>query len=159
MTRRFARAPKGVRAMGSAPFNQGSNVTIVGALGLKGVTAAMDFEGPINGTIFRTFVERVFAPTLTAGDVVLMDNLPAHKVFGIREAIEEAGATLMYLPPYSPDFSPIEQCWSKVKTWLRTVKARTVDALYQAIEDAFDQVTTSDAHGWFRHCGYSIYSS
>ena len=113
----------------------------------------------MNGDIFRVFVEQVLAPTLCDGDVVVMDNLPSHKVKGIEEAIQRRGAQLLYLPPYSPDFSPIEECWSKVKTWLRKAKARTVDALYEAIEHAFDEVTKSDLAGWFRHCGYTVHSN
>lgn len=159
MTRMFGRAPRGERVVGSAPHNYGPNVTMVGAMGTEGISAAMSFEGAMNGAIFRIFVEQVMAPTLKAGDVVVMDNLSAHKVSGIREAIEKTGARLLYLPPYSPDFSPIEQCWSKVKTWLRKAKARTVEALDQAIVDALAQVTISDAQGWFQHCGYSLHST
>lgn len=144
---------------GSVPHNYGPNVTMVGALGLEGISAAMSFEGAMNGAVFRTFVEQVLAPTLAAGDVVVMDNLSAHKVWGIKEAIERTGARLMYLPPYSPDLSPIEQCWSKVKTWLRKAQARTIDALDQAIVDALAQVTSSDAQGWFHYCGYSVRST
>ncbi|MCH8110194.1 MAG: transposase [Chloroflexi bacterium] len=128
-------------------------------MGTEGISAAMSFEGAMNGAIFRIFVEQVMAPTLKAGAVVVMDNLSAHKVSGIREAIEKTGARLLYLPPYSPDFSPIEQCWSKVKTLLRKAKARTVEALDQAIVDALAQVTISDAQGWFQHCGYSLHST
>ena len=118
----------------------------------------MSFEGAVNGNIFRVFVEQVLAPTLCEGDVVLMDNLSSHKVNGIEEAIQSRGAQLLYLPPYSPDFSPIEECWSKVKAWLKKVEARTIEALYEAIEHAFDEVTKSDLVGWFRHCGYAVHS-
>ena len=145
--------------MGSVPGDHGPNVTMVGCMGLEGISAAMSFEGPMNGAVFKVFVEQVLGPTLIEGDVVMMDNLPAHKVKGIEQAIESRGATLVYLPPYSPDFSPIEECWSKVKTWLRKVEARTIDALYEAIEDAFDQVTMPDISGWFHHCGYAIHSN
>ena len=158
MTRLYGRAPRGERALGSAPYNHGPNVTLVGSMGLEGVSVAMSFEGAMNGVVFRVFVEQVLAPTLRAGDVVVMDNLKAHKVSGIREAIESKGAKLLYLSPYSPDFSPIEQCWSKVKTWLRNAKARTAEALNEAIVDALDQVTSSDAKGWFQHCGYGVHS-
>lgn len=158
MSRLFGRAPIGARVVGSVPDDHGPNVTMVGALGLEGLSAAMSFEGAMNGAVFRTFVEKVLAPTLSVGDVVVMDNLSAHKVCGIREAIESKGARVMYLPPYSPDFSPIEQCWSKVKTWLRKAKARTVEALDEAIVDALAQVTSSDAQAWFQHCGYCVHS-
>ena len=159
MTRLYGRAPKGQRVLGSVPHDHRPNVTIIGSVSLEGVDAAMSFEGAVNGDIFRVFVEQVLAPTLCDGDVVVMDNLPSHKVKGIEEAIQRRGAQLLYLPPYSPDFSPIEECWSKVKTWLRKAKARTVDALYEAIEHAFDEVTKSDLAGWFRHCGYTVHSN
>lgn len=123
-------------------------------MGIEGMGAAMSC--PMNGDVFKLFVEQLLAPTLVEGDVVVMDNLPAHKVKGIQQTIESRGATLAYLPPYSPDFSPIEQCWSKVKTYLRKVKARTTQALDNAIVDALAQVTSSDALGWFQHCGYAV---
>ncbi len=144
--------------VGSVPYDHGPNVTMVGSLGLEGIDTAMSFEGAMNGAIFRVYVEQVLAPTLLAGDVVVLDNLPSHKVKGIEEAIESRGARLMYLPPYSPDFSPIEECWSKVKTWLRKAKARRKEALDSAIVEALDQVTDSDAMGWFKHCGYAVHS-
>lgn len=156
MTRLYGRAPKGERVVGSAPNNYGPNVTMVGALGLDGIRAAMSFEGAMNGNVYRVFVEKVLCPTLKVGDVVVMDNLSAHKVTGIKETIERAGAQALYLPPYSPDFSPIEPCWSKVKTLLRKAKARTLDSLNDAIDHAIAQVTNTDALGWFKHCGYSI---
>lgn len=101
------------------------------------------------------YVSQVLVPTLKPGDVVVMDNLAAHKVQGIRSAIEATGATLMYLPPYSPDYSPIEPCWSKLKTRLRAIKARTRDALDEALAHVIDTVSVSDAKGWFTHCGYA----
>ena len=159
MTRLYGRAQRGERVLGSVPHDHGHNVTIIGSMGLGGIVAAMSFEGAVNGDIFRVFIDQVLAPTLCEGDVVVMDNLPSHKVKGIEEAIESRGATLVYLPPYSPDFSPIEECWSKVKAWLRKIKARTLEALDDAIVVAFDQVTTSDAAGWFRHCGYAVHST
>ena len=110
-------------------------------------------------SVFKLFVEQVLGPTLVEGDVVVMDNLPAHKVVGIEQAIESRGATLVYLPPYSPDFSPIEQCWSKVKAWLRKDKARTAEALDEAIVHALGEVTKSDSKGWFQHCGYAVHST
>ena len=128
-------------------------------MGLEGISAAMSFEGPMNGAVFEVFVEQVLGPTLVEGDVVVMDNLPAHKVVGIEQAIESRGATLVYLPPYSPDFSPIELCWSKVKTWLRKDKARDGEALDKAIVDALGEVTKSDAKGWFQHCGYAVHAT
>ena len=132
-------------------------MTIIGSISLEGVNAAMSFEGAVNGDIFRVFVEQVLAPTLCEGDVVVMDNLASHKVKGIEEAIQRRGAQLLYLPPYSPDFSPIEECWSKVKAWLWKIEARTFDALNEAIEHAFQKVTRSDLAGWFRHSGYAVH--
>ena len=159
MTRLYGRGHKGERVLGSVPHNHGPNVTIVGSIGLDGIGAAMSFEGAVNGDIFRVFIDQVLAPTLRYGDVVVMDNLPSHKVKGIEEAIKNRGASLVYLPPYSPDFSPIEECWSKVKALLRKVKARTLEALDDAIVDAFEQVTAADAAGWFTHCGYAVHST
>ncbi len=159
MTRMYGRAPRGERVAGSVPGDHGPNVTMVGSMGLEGISAAMSFEGPMNGAVFEVFVEQVLGPTLVEGDVVVMDNLPAHKVEGIEQAIESRGATLVYLPPYSPDFSPIELCWSKVKTWLRKDKARDAEALDKAIVDALGEVTKSDAKGWFQHCGYAVHET
>ena len=159
MTRFYGRAPKGQRVLGSVPHDHGPNVTIIGSMGLDGIDAAMSFEGAVNGDIFRVFVDQCLSPTLRYGDVVVMDNLPSHKVKGIEEAIESRGATLVYLPPYSPDFSPIEECWSKVKSRMRKTKARTLEALDDAIVDALEQVTTSDTAGWFRHCGYTVHAT
>jgi len=159
MTRRYGRAPKGERAVGSVPGNHGPNITIVGTLGLEGMAAVASLEGAVNGVIFRKFVEETLGPTLVAGDVVVMDNLPAHKVKGIAEAIQGRGAQLVYLPPYSPDLSPIELCWSKVKTYLRQAKARSQEGLEAALEQALETVTSFDAQGWFRHCGYALHPS
>lgn len=156
MTRRYGRAPKGKRVVGSVPGDHGPNISIVGTLGLEGLTAVTSLAGAVNGAKFRTFVEETLGPTLVAGDVVVMDNLPAHKVKGIAEAIEGRGAQLVFLPPYSPDLSPIELCWSKVKTYLRQAKARSKESLEVALEQALETVTPSDAQGWFRHCGYSL---
>jgi transposase len=106
--------------------------------------------------VFRVYIEQVLRPTLRPGDIVIMDNLRAHKVAGIHEAIEQAGARLLYLPPYSPDLSPIEQCWSKLKAVLRTAKARTRKALKQSITQALATITVSDARHWFHHCRYTL---
>jgi transposase len=144
--------------VGSAPRNYGPNVTLIGSLGFEGIIAAASYQGATDGEMFRTFVERVLAPTLTPSDVVVMDNLSAHKVKGVREAIEGKGAKLVYLPPYSPDLSPIELCWSKIKEGLRKAQARTLQALEQAIDYAFGQVTSLDAKGWFQYRGYPVHS-
>lgn len=157
MTRLFGRAPRGERVVDAVPRNSGPNVTLIASLSRQGVEAVMTVEGATNGEVFRAYVEQVLAPTLVPGDIVVMDNLSAHKVAGIREAIESRGATLIYLPPYSPDLSPIEPCWSKIKAYLRTFKARTPEALDAAIAQALATITESDARGWFAHCGYALH--
>ena len=113
-------------------------------------------ERATDGAVFRAYVNEVLVPTLKPGDVVVMDNLGAHKVEGIRTTIEASGAALIYLSPYSPDYSPIEPCWSKLKTCLRAIKARTRKALDNALTYAIDTITAADARGWFGHCGYAF---
>lgn len=116
----------------------------------------MTVEGATDGEVFRTYVRAVLAPTLSTGDIVVMDNLGAHKVEGVRETIEARGATIIYLPPYSPDLNPIERCWSKIKTALRAAKAHTREALDEALKHALITITESDARAWFKHCGYAL---
>jgi transposase len=116
----------------------------------------MAVEGATDAAVFRAYVARVLVPTLRPGDVVVMDNLDAHKVSGIRSMIVAAGARLVYLPPYSPDYSPIEACWSKLKTWLRGRKARTREALDAALSKLVCKISNRDARGWFAHCGYPL---
>lgn len=157
MTRRYGRAVRGARVPDATPKNWGRNVTVLGALSYQGLEAVMTVDGATDAAVFRAYVSQVLVPTLQAGDVVVMDNLGAHKVDGIQSAIESCGAVLAYLPPYSPDCSPIEPCWSKLKTCLRGIKARTRDALDAAIAHAIGTVTASDARGWFLHCGYSFH--
>lgn len=156
MTRRFARALQGQRAYGSCPLNYGPNVSVAGAIRLDGVVAAMVLDGAYDGEAFLAFTTDILAPELRPGDVVVMDNLASHKVHGVVEAIEAAGARVIYLPPYSPDFNPIEMCWSKVKEYLRAQAARTSKALDDAIARGLDLVTISDLRGWFGHCGYAV---
>ena len=161
MTRRYGRSLRGQRCHFLVPHGHWQTTTMISAIRCSGVIleSTMVFDGPTDGMIFRGYVERCLAPALTPGDVVVMDNLSAHKVEGIEQAIESRGATLVYLPPYSPDFSPIEQCWSEVKTWLRKDKARDAEALDKAIVDALGEVTKSDAKGWFQHCGYAVHAT
>ncbi|MFP5504136.1 MAG: IS630 family transposase [Candidatus Sericytochromatia bacterium] len=154
MHRRYARSLRGTRADGSAPVNYGDNISLIGAIRLDGITTAMTIAGAVDGEAFVAFTERMLAPELRPGDVVVMDNLAAHKVKGVREAIEAVGARLIYQPPYSPDLNPIEKCWSKVKHILRSIGARTIESLHQAMAQALDRVTLSDLLGWFRYCGY-----
>ena len=157
MTRLYGRAPRGERAVGSAPKNYGENVTMLGSLSASGLEALMTVNGATDSAVFLAYVRAVLAPTLSPGDIVVMDNLSAHKVAGVREAIEACGATVIYLPPYSPDLNPIEQCWSKIKSYLRGAKARTRQALEAAIRQAIATVTESDARAWFKHCGYVLH--
>ena len=156
MTRLYGRAPCGERVVGSVPQNWGQNITMLAALSVQGVEAVMTVEGATDGAVFRTYVEQVLAPTLSIGDIVVLDNLSAHKAAGVREVIEARGAEMIYLPPYSPDLNPIERCWSKIKSYLRKMKARTREALEEAIAQALATVTESDAWAWFTHCGYAL---
>ena len=156
MVRTYGRAPIGQRVVGAKPQNPGSNISLVGALGMKGVTAAMLVEGAIDGEAFKAFVEQALAPTLQPGDSVLLDNLSIHKVAGIEEIIQSKQAKLCYLPSYSPALSPIEGCWSKLKECLRSTAARTFDALQEGVKNALDKVTETDVEGWFKQCGYCI---
>jgi transposase len=152
MTRRYARSLKGSRAYNDAPYQRGSNLTLIGAMALRGMVGEMTLPGATDGLAFKTYVTQILIPNLWAGACVVMDNLPAHKIAGIRSAIEAVGATVVYLSPYSPDFSPIENCWSKVKEFLRSRAARTYVQLDQAITDALAAVTPQDIIGWFTHC-------
>lgn len=154
MARNYARSPKGQRAYASKPYDKGQNVTLLGALSLEGITASMTVDGSTDGPVFLTFVKEVLVPSLRPGNVVLMDNLSSHKVKGVSEAIESVGAKLEPLPPYSPDLSPIEECWSKVKEILRAKAARIRELLDSAITCALNVITPDDAKGWFIHCGY-----
>lgn len=157
MTRLYGRAAPGERVFDSVPQNYGENISMLATLSLSGITAPMTISGAVDGLVFLAYVEQVLAPTLFPGDVVVMDNLGAHKVKGVREAIEGRGAKLIYLPPYSPDLNPIEKCWSKIKTYLRAAKARTRETLEKALKEALLLVTEKDARGWFASCGYPVY--
>jgi len=156
MTRRYGRAPRGERVAEGTPAGHWCTLTLLGAMSTRGVVAAMTVESPTDGDVFLAYVEQVLCPRLQPGQVVVMDNLPAHKVEGVRRLIEATGVELLYLPPYSPDFNPIEQAWSKIKQQLRSAKARTVETLQAAITDALAQVTGKNASAWFAHCGYAI---
>lgn len=156
MTRLWGRAPKGQRIDEATPQGHWKVLTTLGTMSLRGIEAAMTIESPTDGEVFTAYLEQVLCPQLQPGDVVIMDNLSAHKVAGIRELIEARGAQLLYLPPYSPDLNPIEQAWSKFKQFLRSAKARTVEALEQAITEALKTITADNATAWFRHCGYGI---
>jgi transposase len=156
MTRLYGRAPAGQRVTGSVPQNDGPHVTVLGALGVDGLQAVMTVDGATDADVCRTYVKQVLGPTLTPGDLVVMDHLQAHKAVGVQQALARRGARRLYWPPYSPDLSPIEPCWSKVNTALRAAKARTREALDTAIADVMVTVSLADAWGWFKHCGYPL---
>jgi transposase len=154
MTRAWGRAPKGERIAEATPQGHWKVLTTLGTMSLRGIQAAMTIEAATDGDIFAAYVEQVLCPTLESGDVVVLDNLSAHKVAGVSEKVEARGARLLYLPPYSPDLNPIEKAWSKFKQYLRKAKARTAEALDQAITEALQTITADNAQAWFRHCGY-----
>ena len=155
MSRRYARAKGGRRAVDAVPLNKGQSTTILSTMRLDGTTVPTVFPGAVNRDKFKAYLRDCLVPTLRQGDVVVMDNLPCHKVDGVSSLIEQAGASVLYLPPYSPDLNPIEMMWSKLKAFLRMVKARTVDSLLAAIPLAFAAVSISDISGWFSAAGYS----
>ena len=156
MTRMWGRAPRGERVHEATPDGRWQVLTTLGTMSLRGMEAVMTIPSATDGDVFRAYVEQVLCPTLQSGDVLVMDNLSAHKVAGIRELIQARGAQLIYLPPYSPDLNPIEQAWSKFKQFLRAAKARTSQALDEAITEALKTITPTNANAWFRHCGYSV---
>ena len=154
LTPTYARAPKGERATGRVPRNRGKNTTLIASLSLEGMGAALILEGSTNGAAFEIYVEQLLAPSLQVGQIVVMDNLRAHKGERVRQAIEAKGCQVLFLPGYSPDLSPIEETFSKLKNYLRRAGARTREALEEAICQALLTVTAQDARGWFSHCGY-----
>jgi transposase len=156
MTRLYGRAAPGERVVEATPGYSGPHYTVIAALSLRGVSAPFVFEGNTNAPTFETYVAALLAPTLRPKDIVIMDNLSAHKHDAIRTLIEACGATVEFLPPYSPDLNPIEKCWSKVKAWLRKAKARTFDDLVDALAAALRAVSKTDAAAWFAHCGYAV---
>lgn len=156
LTRLFARAAPGQRVVEATPGYSGPHYTVVATLGWKAVTAPWVVEGAMNGVTFEAYVRTQLLPTLRRGDIVVMDNLSAHTGQTIRQLIEARGACLQFLPPYSSDFNPIELCWSKVKTALRMAKARTFEALVEALAKALHAISFSDIQNWFAHCGYAL---
>jgi transposase len=155
LTRRYGRSKGKDRVMDSAPLNTPKTTTILSSVRADGTTIRKFFSGALNGGIFLRYIQEDLTPSLHPGDFVIMDNLRCHKVDGVKEAIESAGAFVLYLPPYSPDFNPIEMMWSKIKAILRKLKARTVEALLAALPYAFHAVSTDDIQGWFTAAGYS----
>ena len=156
-TRLRGRSRRGVRLVGHVPHGHWKLLTILAAIGVGGVVTAAAVDASTDRDVFGTFVTHALAPALRPGQVVVMDNLAAHKVAGVREAVEAAGCRLVYLPPYSPDLSPIEPMWSKLKQSLRTAARRTIDELTEAIGTAFSTISTGDCVGYFRHCGYTLH--
>ena len=154
MARRYGRAPKGERCRAPVPHGHWKTTTFTAGLRLSGMIAPLVLDGPMTGAAFLAYVEQMSVPTLVPGDIVVMDNLPAHKVGGVRTAIEAAGASLRYLPPYSPDFNPIEMAFAKLKALLRGVAARTIPTLWQAIAAALDRVTPDECQNYFIAAGY-----
>jgi transposase len=159
LTRRYGRAAPGERVRDQVPGDRGGNLSTIGAIGVDGIRTGLSVPGAIDGETMLFFVEELLVPTLTRGDIVLMDNASIHKLDDIEDAIEAAGAGLLFLPPYSPDLNPIEHAWSKVKARLRALKPRTPPALLDALVTAFAAITPQDLQGWFRHCGYQIAST
>jgi transposase len=152
-----ARAPRGQRAHASAPRNQGENKTVLAALSLAGIGPTLRFDGPMTTNRFDGYICHVLAPTLRPGQIVVADNLRAHHSERARAAIEARGAHFWHLPPYSPDFNPIEEAFSKVKQFLRRAQARTDEALRAATWAALASITLTDIAGWFSHCGYRVW--
>jgi transposase len=156
LTPRYGRAPKRERARGRAHRNWGKNVTLISSIGSEGMGPSMSIEGPSDTDSFGIYVREILAPNLKAGRIVVMDNLSVHKGKWVRELIERRGCQLLYLPPYSPDFNPIEEAFSKVKALLRRAQARVLEALFEATEEALSAISAQDARGYFEHCGYAI---
>lgn len=154
MARLRGRAPRGERCIASVPHGHWKTTTFTAGLRRIGLIAPMVLDGPMDSAAFLAYVEQVLIKGLNPGDIVVMDNLPAHKVSGVRQAIEGVGAKLLYLPPYSPDFNPIEMAFSKLKAILRKAAARTVDALWDAIANALDAFSPSECENYFIAAGY-----
>lgn len=156
MTRRRGRTVGGGRLRDAVPAGRWRTLTMLGAVSVSGWVATMTIEAPTDGDVFLAYLEQVLCPQLRPTHCVVMDNLAAHKVAGVRELIEATGARLLYLPPYSPDFNPIENCWAQVKQYLRAAKARSLSALEQAITSALGALTADQAKACFHHCGYTL---
>ena len=156
MTRLRGRAPRGQRLIEKVPHGHWKTTTLVAALDRQGMRCGMTVDAAVNGDVFVAFVKQVLVPTLTPGDIVVMDNLSAHKVQGVRQAIEAAGASVVYLPPYSPDLNPIELAFSKLKQSMRSAGHRCVKDLWRDTQRLLDAISPTDATNFFRHCGYSL---
>jgi transposase len=159
MTPRYAYAPRGERAVGKVPRNYGANMTLIASLSPAGMGEALLLDGSADAVVFETYIEQILAPSLRPGQIVILDNLSIHQGPRVRQAIEARGCQLLFLPAYSPDFSPIEGAFSKLKAILRRVGARTREALQDAIIQALPSIAAHDALGWFVHCGYPALST
>lgn len=156
LDREYARIIGGERIHVPIPYTRGHRYTLMSAIGVESVKAAVYGEWSANGEIFSGFISQCLLPNLRQGDVVIMDNVSFHKVKGIQQMIESVGASLLYLPPYSPDLSPIENMWSKIKTYLRKYAPRTPRDFKKVIKKAFESVTQKDLKAWFKFCGYTV---
>jgi transposase len=159
MTRLYGRASKGARCHDKAPDGRWETVTVLSSIRLAGETESVVFEGAVDGKMFEAYIEQILGPSLRPGDIVVMDNLRAHKSQAAQKFVESRSAKYLFLPAYSPDLNPIEKMWSKVKQILRSLQARTQEELFEAIAKALNMVTADDAQGWFRSCGYIKYQS
>lgn len=155
MTRLRGRSLRGQRLIGRVPAGRWETTTLIAALDCQGIRCSTTVDGSINGQVFEAFVAQVLVPRLKAGDIVVMDNLSSHKGERVAELIGEAGAWLLYLPPYSPDLNPIEMAFSKIKQLLRSLGARSTEVLWTGMQSILEQVTPSDARGYFNHAGYA----
>ena len=156
LTRRYGRAAPGTRVHDQVPGDRGGNVSTIGALSLDGIRTGVSVPGAIDGETRLFFVEELLVPTLKRGDLVFMDNTPIHKLDDLEAASEAVGAWVLFLPTYSPDLNPIENCWAKVTARLRSLKPRTVPDLRDALVEAFSSMTQQNIRGWFQHCGYRV---
>jgi len=156
LTRLFGRAVPGERVREAVPKNYGQSTSVVSLIGITGVETTMLVEGAVDTLAFDAFGENFVRPCLRTGDVLVLDNLGAHRASRIEQIAESCGAKVIWLPPYSPDFSPIEQMWSKLKTYLRKVKARTSEELDRAVAEGLQLITESACRSWFKHCGYEV---
>jgi transposase len=155
MTRKYGRSPRGQRLVGTVPHGHWKTTTFIASLGVRGMEAPMVSDGAMNGDLFVAYVQQILVPTLRPGEIVVMDNLAAHKRPAAREAIERAGCKVLYLPPYSPDFNPIELAFSKLKSMLRRAGKRTVDGLWEFLGQALEAFEPRECENYLRHCGYA----
>lgn len=159
MSRTYGYAPRGERAVSYEPGGKGTRLSLIGALSVEGFLGGLELEGTVNGDVFEAFVEQVLVPQPRPGKVVIWDNVSFHRRESLQDLIEAHGAIVKFLPAYSPEFNPIEECWPKLKAWLRKKAARTIEALQEAITEAIQHITSKDAEGWFRHAGYQFNSN